>query len=117
MRSRLRWYTGRHKILAFYRAYHGGTAGAITLTGDPRRWAAEPGLPGIVHVLNPYHGIQLGWDNASDALAYLEETIQLEGPTTIAVQILEPSSAPTASSCRPMGIFKASARSATSTAL
>jgi taurine---2-oxoglutarate transaminase len=85
-----RWYTGRHKILAFYRAYHGGTAGAISLTGDPRRWAAEPGLPGIVHVLNPYHGIQRGWDSADDALAYLEETIQLEGATTIAGLILEP---------------------------
>ena len=47
-----RWYTGRHKILARYRSYHGGTAGAITLTGDPRRWAAEPGMPGVVHVLD-----------------------------------------------------------------
>jgi taurine---2-oxoglutarate transaminase len=85
-----RWFTGRHKILAFYRSYHGGTAGSITLTGDPRRWAAEPGLPGIVHVLNPYHGIQRGWDNAADALAYLEEMIQLEGAKTIAGLILEP---------------------------
>src|SRR6476646_8719683 len=40
--------TGRHKIMARYRAYHGATAGAITLTGDPRRWAAEPGMPGVV---------------------------------------------------------------------
>src|ERR1700680_3547765 len=39
-----RLYTGRQKILARYRSYHGGTAGAITLTGDPRRWAAEPGM-------------------------------------------------------------------------
>ena len=85
-----RWYTGRHKILAFYRSYHGGTAGSITLTGDPRRWAAEPGLPGIIHVLNPYHGIQRGWDDAATALAYLEEMIQLEGPNTIAGFILEP---------------------------
>jgi taurine---2-oxoglutarate transaminase len=85
-----RWYTGRHKILAFYRSYHGGTAGAITLTGDPRRWAAEPGLPGIVHVLNPYHGIQRGWDTADAALAYLEEVIQLEGANTIAGLIMEP---------------------------
>jgi taurine--2-oxoglutarate transaminase len=84
-----RWYTGRHKILAFYRSYHGGTAGSITLTGDPRRWAAEPGIPGVVHVLNPYHGVQRGWDNAADALTYLEETIQLEGPQTIAGFILE----------------------------
>ena len=53
-----RQYTGRHKVMAFYRSYHGGTAGAMMLTGDPRRWAAEPGMPGVVHVLNPYHGIQ-----------------------------------------------------------
>jgi taurine--2-oxoglutarate transaminase len=85
-----RWITGRQKILAFYRSYHGGTAGAISLTGDPRRWAAEPGIPGVVHVLNPYHGVQRGWDSTADALTYLEETIQLEGPNTIAGFILEP---------------------------
>jgi taurine--2-oxoglutarate transaminase len=85
-----RWVTGRQKILAFYRSYHGGTAGSISLTGDPRRWAAEPGVPGVVHVLNPYHGIQRGWDSTADALAYLEETIQVEGPNTIAGFILEP---------------------------
>src|SRR5262252_5646471 len=57
-----RLVTGRHKILARYRSYHGGTAGSMMLTGDPRRWASEPGMPGVVHVLNPYHGIQRGWD-------------------------------------------------------
>ncbi len=85
-----RWYTGRHKILARYRSYHGGTAAAITLTGDPRRWAAEPGTPGVVHVRDPYHGVQRGWDNAADALAELEEIIELEGAKTIAGFILEP---------------------------
>jgi taurine--2-oxoglutarate transaminase len=85
-----RWYTGRHKMLSFYRSYHGATAGAISLTGDPRRWAAEPGMPGVVHLLNPYHGIQRGWDGTDAALAYLEETIQLEGPSTVAGLILEP---------------------------
>jgi taurine--2-oxoglutarate transaminase len=85
-----RWFTGRHKILTFYRSYHGATAGAITLTGDPRRWAAEPGLPGVVHVVNPYHGMQRGWDTSEKALAHLEETIQLEGANTIAGLLLEP---------------------------
>jgi taurine--2-oxoglutarate transaminase len=85
-----RQFTGRHKILARYRSYHGGTAGAISLTGDPRRWAAEPGMAGVVHVLDPYHGIQRGWDETATALANLEETIQLEGPQTIAAFILEP---------------------------
>jgi taurine--2-oxoglutarate transaminase len=82
--------TGRHKILARYRSYHGATAGSITLTGDPRRWASEPGLPGVVHVLDPYHGIERGWDSAEQALSMLEEIIQLEGPHTIAAFILEP---------------------------
>ena len=85
-----RQFTGRHKILAFYRSYHGGTAGSMMLTGDPRRWASEPGMPGVVHVLNPYHGIQRGWDTAEVALARIEETIQLEGPQTIAAFFIEP---------------------------
>ncbi len=82
--------TGRHKILARYRSYHGATSGAITLTGDPRRWANEPGIPGVVHVLDFYHGTTRSWDSADEALAVLEETIELEGPSTIAAFILEP---------------------------
>jgi taurine--2-oxoglutarate transaminase len=84
-----RLVTGRHKILARYRSYHGGTAGSITLTGDPRRWAVEPGLPGVVHVLDPYHGIERGWESAAQSLATIEEVIHLEGPQTIAGFILE----------------------------
>ena len=85
-----RFFTGRHKIIARYRSYHGATAGAMSLTGDPRRWAAEPGIPGVVHVLDPYHGIERGWESAESSLAMIEETIQLEGPQTIAAFILEP---------------------------
>ena len=85
-----RQYTGRHKVLARYRSYHGATAGAITLTGDPRRWAAEPGMAGVVHVMDPWHGIQRGWQAVDSALADLEEVIQFEGPQTIAGFILEP---------------------------
>ena len=85
-----RFFTGRHKIIARYRSYHGATAGAISLTGDPRRWAAEPGIPGVIHVLDPYHGIERGWESADSSLAMIDETIQLEGPNTIAAFILEP---------------------------
>jgi taurine--2-oxoglutarate transaminase len=53
-----RLFTGRHKIMARYRSYHGATSGAMSLTGDPRRWANEPAMSGVVHVLDPYHGPQ-----------------------------------------------------------
>jgi taurine--2-oxoglutarate transaminase len=82
--------TGRQKILARYRSYHGSTGGAISLTGDPRRWPNEPGIPGVIHILDPYHGPDRPVDTALVALRYLEETIQLEGPNTIAAFILEP---------------------------
>ena len=85
-----RMVTGRHKIVSRYRSYHGATFATITLTGDPRRWANEPGMPGVVHVLDPYHGPERQTDDAETALAYLEETFQLEGPETIAAFILEP---------------------------
>ena len=83
-----RAFTGRQKILARYRSYHGATAAAINATGDPRRWS-QPPMPGVVHVLDPYHGIERGWDTAEQSLAYLEEVIQLEGAQTIAAFILE----------------------------
>jgi taurine---2-oxoglutarate transaminase len=85
-----RLFSGRQKILARYRSYHGATAGSISLTGDPRRWAAEPGVPGVIRVFDPYHGIERGWDTTERALANIEEVIQLEGPQTIAAFILEP---------------------------
>ncbi len=84
-----RAYTGRQKILARYRSYHGGTAAAMAATGEPRSWS-QPPMPGFVHVLDPYHGIERGWESADDSLRYLEEVIQLEGPHTIAAFLVEP---------------------------
>jgi taurine---2-oxoglutarate transaminase len=81
--------TGRSKILARYRSYHGSTGNAVVATGDPRRWPNEFG-GGVVHVLDPYHGVQSGTEAAAPALERLEETIRLEGPETIAAFILEP---------------------------
>jgi taurine---2-oxoglutarate transaminase len=85
-----RLFTGRHKIGARYRSYHGGTAGSLTLTGDPRRWPAEPGLPGVFRIPDFYHGIQKGFDTTEDVLARTEEIFELEGPKTIAAIIVEP---------------------------
>ena len=83
------WRPGRHKILARYRSYHGGTGASLTATGDPRRWAMEPGMPGIIHVPHPYHGPKRGTLSGADALAELEEVIMLEGPQTIAGFLIE----------------------------
>ncbi len=85
-----RLFTGRHKIGARYRTYHGGTAGALTLTGDPRRWAAEPGIPGVFRIPDFYHGIQKGSDTTEEVLARTEEILELEGAKTIAAIIVEP---------------------------
>jgi taurine--2-oxoglutarate transaminase len=85
-----RMFSGRHKIGARYRSYHGGTAGALTLTGDPRRWAAEPGIPGVFRIPDFYHGIQRGSETTEEVLARTEETLELEGPKTVAAIIVEP---------------------------
>ena len=85
-----RLVTGRQKIGARYRSYHGGTAGVLTLTGDPRRWGGEPGIPGVFRIPDFYHGIQRGFDTTEEVLARTEETIELEGAKTIAAIIVEP---------------------------
>jgi len=84
-----RAYTGRQKIISFYRSYHGATAGAMAATGEPRSWFQAP-LPGFVHVLNPYRGRAHGMESADVALRYLDEVFQLEGPQSIAAILLEP---------------------------
>ncbi len=88
-----RWATGRHKIVARYRSYHGATAGGITLTGDPRRWAAEPGIPGVVRILDPYtYRCPAGHPDPCPVCTggpHVEEILQYEGPQTVAAVILE----------------------------
>src|SRR5881394_1141528 len=88
-----RWYTGRHKIVARYRSYHGATAGAISATGDPRRWPAEPGIPGVVRMLDPYtYRCPAGHPDPCPVCTgapHLEEILQYEGPQNVAAVILE----------------------------
>jgi taurine--2-oxoglutarate transaminase len=86
--------TGRHKVLATYRSYHGATAGSIALTGDPRRWASEPAMPGVVHFFGPYRyrSAFSAPDEATEcerALRHLDEVLTLEGPHTVAAIVLE----------------------------
>src|ERR1700755_1108798 len=88
-----RWYTARHKVIARYRSYHGATGGAITLTGDPRRWPAEPGIPGGVRMFDPYtYRRPAGHPDpcpSCGAAPHLEEILQYEGAHTVAAVILE----------------------------
>ena len=89
-----RLHTGRHKVLATYRSYHGATAGAIMLTGDPRRWASEPGMPGVVHFWGPYlyrsaFHAETEEEETTRALQHLRDTIMVEGPATVAAVVLE----------------------------
>ncbi len=81
--------TGRHKILARYRSYHGATAGVMTLTGDPRRWANEPGIPGVVRFPDTHRWGEKEPRSAAEALQGLEDVVMYEGPSTIAALIIE----------------------------
>lgn len=87
-------FSGRQKILSRYRSYHGGTNATMQLTGDPRRWANEPGMPGVIKVMDPQpYDYSFGGTEAektANNLRYLEEVIQYEGPHTIAAMIIEP---------------------------
>ncbi len=90
-----RLHTGRHKVLAAYRSYHGATAGSIALTGDPRRWASEPGMPGVVRYWGPYpyrsafHSTT-EQEESQRALQHLRDLLMVEGAHTVAAIILEP---------------------------
>jgi taurine--2-oxoglutarate transaminase len=90
-----RLHTGRHKVLATYRSYHGATHGAIALTGDPRRWPSEPAIPGVVHFWGPYpyrsafHSTSPE-EETERALEHLADTLMVEGAQTVAAIILEP---------------------------
>ncbi|GAT74029.1 aspartate aminotransferase family protein [Microbacterium hydrocarbonoxydans] len=86
--------TGRRKVLSMYRSYHGSTATAISLTGDPRRWANDTVDNGSVRFFGPYlyrspFHAETPEQESERALAHLEQTIQLEGPQTIAAIIIE----------------------------
>ncbi len=88
-----RLFSGRHKILVRYRSYHGATHGVMSLTGDPRRWPNEPGMAGVVRVMDPtpydYSFGATDEEIVANNLGYLEEVIQYEGPHTIAAMFIE----------------------------
>ena len=89
-----RLHTGRHKVFAAHRSYHGATHGSIAMTGDPRRWPSEPSIPGIVRYFGPYpyrssFHAETAEQECERALAHLEELLMFEGPQNVAAIILE----------------------------
>jgi taurine--2-oxoglutarate transaminase len=84
-----RHFTGRYKVLARYRSYHGATMGAMTLTGDPRRWPNEPGLVGVVRYPDTHRWGEKEPRPVAESLRGLEDVIRYEGPHTIAAVFLE----------------------------
>src|SRR6266516_5481130 len=84
-----RHYTGRYKLLARYRSYHGATFGAMTLTGNPRRWANEPGLVGVVRYPDTHRWGEKEPRPVAESLQGLEDVIRYEGAHTIAAVFLE----------------------------
>lgn len=88
-----RWVTGRHKILARYRSYHGATHGAAALTGDFRRLPVEPTIPGVLHFYDPYcYRCTFGWTPDTchrECISHVEEMIRYEGPDRVAAIFLE----------------------------
>jgi taurine--2-oxoglutarate transaminase len=89
-----RLHTGRRKVLSRYRSYHGNTTTAINLTGDPRRWPNDYGAEGVVHFHGPYlyrspFHARSEEEETARALQHLEQTVQFEGPGTIAAIVLE----------------------------
>ena len=89
-----RMYTGRNKIFSRYRSYHGSTFGAGNLTGEPRRYALEPGVPGFVKFMDPYlYRDNLPFATEEECTAYylrkLEEQIVYENPDNVAAVVME----------------------------
>ena len=88
-----RLVTGRAKIVTRYRSYHGATLGALAATGDPRRLPFEPGLPGVVRVLDPYcYRCPFGWTPEvckRPCIDHVEEVIRYEGASSIAAVLIE----------------------------
>ncbi len=89
-----RMYTGRNKVLSRYRSYHGSSFGAGNLTGEPRRFALEPGIPGFLKFFDPYiyrESIEFESEEAATDyyLSKLREQIIYEGSDSIAAIIVE----------------------------
>lgn len=89
-----RMYTGRNKVFSRYRSYHGSTFGAGNLTGEPRRYPLEPGIPGFVKFFDPYvYREKIEFSSEKEAADFyvtkLREQVIYEGPESVAAIVME----------------------------
>lgn len=89
-----RMFTGRNKVFSRYRSYHGYSFGAGNLTGEPRRYPLEPGIPGFVKFFDPYvyrEAVEFESEEAATKyyLTKLREQIIYEGPDSVAAIVME----------------------------
>ena len=89
-----RLYTGRHKIIARYRAFHGSSYGAMTAGGDPRKLQSDAQqAPNFIHVEDPYcYRCPWGKEMATcnrECVSHIERVIEFEGPENVAAILME----------------------------
>jgi taurine--2-oxoglutarate transaminase len=106
-----RLYTGRHKIIAKYRAYHGASYGAMSAGGDPRKLQSDSQqLPNMIHVEDPYcYRCPFGqqWGTCQyECASHVERIVAFEGPENIAAILMEGESGSSGCIKYPPGYFK-----------
>lgn len=90
-----RLYSGRHKIISLYQSYHGASYGALSVGGDPRKFAHDAQQsPNFIHVENPFF-YRCPWNSKTpeecteNAAAHMERVIKYEGPNNVAAILME----------------------------
>ena len=107
-----RLYTGRHKIITLYQAYHGATYGAMSASGDPRGIPHDgQAAPNFIHAENPYF-YRCPWNSTSpdecaqNAANHMERIIKYEGPANVAAILMEGESGSSGCIKYPAGYWK-----------
>ena len=106
-----RLYTGRHKIIGRYRAFHGGSIGGMSVGGDPRKLANDSQqMTNAVLLDDPYYFFGMkDLDETTKldlSLEYVERIIHFEGKTNIAAFIFEGESGSSGCLHYPKGYLK-----------
>jgi taurine--2-oxoglutarate transaminase len=106
-----RLYTGRHKIVSRYRAFHGASYGAMTAGGDPRKLQSDSQqIPNIIHVEDAYC-YRCPWSQElgsckMECISHIQRVLEFEGPENVAAIMMEGESGSSGCIKYPPGYFK-----------